>query len=245
MESIVHSFGMSHDALATFLKAHNGFIAGSAALAAYMKDADVHVTAEWAPNDIDIWIAVPDLMKEDVCKMREDSNYYERSTGTLNVESIRTSVKAFFAEQGFEDVMIVPGAKNIRKGMITWAVKDQNEYIEDKARATIIHRILYFKKNDRTVQVILTADVSVGDVLDTFDMSVCKVAWDPEHAYGISAREALKDVGDMRVDYLCAMDDTPATIRQSKRMDKYIARGFKMHMNGAVWPTPSSCTCSV
>jgi hypothetical protein len=219
MEALVESFGLPLEVFRAFLCTCHGEVAGSAALAAYMNDAAL----PWEPNDIDVWLRVPELTVEQVarakCGNQIDGRLFHRAT------AIKTMARMVFARMGFaEPTYDVESCQADRQRAYSDSDLHDADFIVD---------ILCFEKDVsgqlRKVQVIVMADLSVQTLLQRFDLSACRVAWDG--ATFALAGGTEHDISCMRT--LCHWparpngSSTALTSRQSERLAKYKARGFK------------------
>jgi len=221
MESILRSFGLPAEDFSAFLRTCGGVVAGSAALAAYLDDAAL----PWAPNDLDVWLRVPDLAVEQVAQTPLETRLHRRA------DALATMAHMAFARMGFAE----PTTSYERDGSTAEFEafhRRRQAYLDLRHDNDFILDILYFEKEVdqamRKVQVIVMADLPVDALLQRFDLSVCRVAWD-------GARFALAsgtkhDIRCRRT--LChwpasASGSAPTpTQRQRERVDKYKARGF-------------------
>jgi hypothetical protein len=211
MESLIRdAFGFCPESLGAFLKLMNGFIAGSAPLHAYLGlDA-----FDWMPNDLDIWIPVPGVTKELILDGREHHSKYniESLTRTPAINAILDIAKLFMEKHGWKRDYHTVGLEDYL------AFRDSNPEIL---------RIYPFFKNKHKIQVIFTADVAPAAILDTFDLSGCKVAWSPALGFDLTpsdVREQLEKDG--KVLYLAPGKSSVIPARTRERIQKYQARGF-------------------
>lgn len=217
MQKLIETLDIPYPNFVGFLQTMNGFVAGSAALCTYMEDGNTDSPPTWQPNDVDIWIPVPKLSLAFNQSLRKNDLVYDNIIHTSN--SIRSVIRLFFERYGYHDIQI-DNNLSYKERKEKW----ENEYKVDRLLSVFIHRVIYLYKGDKKIQVILTADIPLMDVLDDFDFSVCKIAWKPDdvyvHGVGFTQNEARLKKG------------TVLTNRLVQRMQKYIQRGFKVVIEG-------------
>lgn len=222
MESLIRNvFEFCPESFGAFLTLMNGFIAGSSTLYAYL---DMVYEArgpgckllDWTPGDLDVWIPIPGLSTELIHEER-DSKYLgiiESPARTPASKTIARIAELFMEDHGWKR---------------DYSVLRNNtaDYLAFRESSPYIFRVFPFIKNKRKIQVIFTADVSPAAILDTFDLSGCKVAWSPTLGFDVTpadVREQLKR-DDGRVLYLAP---TAASLpsRTLNRIRKYQERYF-------------------
>lgn len=240
MNTLLKSFGLDATELSSFLRISRGAVAGSAALYAYQlqqlimkqrrwcwRDSDgangangvrnddecrgcvetALLSMHFKPNDIDIWIPIPGYMND-----KSD-----------NVVPMLTNiVRAFMASQKYEQTHFSSVALTA-----TSAVEEADEaaYFDTLDSITWLHKILNFKNEaGQTIQVLLTADVPMRIMLESFDLSVCRVVWTPRSEFGDTATDIIKNI-DANQALISSNSGVPSE-RTYRRIEKYKARGF-------------------
>lgn len=233
MKSVIESFGIPYNSLTGLLTTFDGCIAGSSALYGYLSETE---TPSWQPNDMDIWIKVPGLSTEH-CR-KGFPNEPEVHELLLHSMSMKRVLRAFMKRFDYQSVTLGLSIDRLeegkKKGMSRSQIheayqKEVSAYLQEKnAAEQIIHSILYFSKDDKKVQIILTSDITRDELLENFDMSVCGIAWDPETGYATSLPQALYDAKHKRTDYKRSLEHV--TERTNERIKKYRERGFKIYV---------------
>jgi len=236
MKAVIESFGIPYNTLSGILNTFDGCIAGSSALYGYLSQIE---TPSWTPNDMDVWIKVTGLTRQ---KCRTDHLDWTDDHDIITEKmSIKRVLRTIMQRHGFEEKRVGTFSdeeikKYDRKDKA--AAKQLNElyrkrvdaYLEEtKANEGVICAILYFTKNDKKIQFILTSDIPREDLLTAFDLSVCRVAWDPEHEFATSVPQALQDANNKRADCIYQSDDVFSE-RTRERLKKYQDRGFKIYV---------------
>jgi hypothetical protein len=84
--------------------------------------------------------------------------------------------------------------------------------------------VMFFTKDDCKVQVILTNDISTSTLLDSFDISVCAVAWDL-----VKQQFCMDDdVSDDVANGVMHLRNTVNKHTVAERVAKYTGRGFAL-----------------
>lgn len=198
----MEAFFENDTAISAYIKMYNGFIAGSACLAQL-------TNASWKPNDIDIWIPIPN-MTIDMVKDIKDMNYDKIKFNNRDI--IKSSTKSFFEYLNY---------KYIHQSDDAFP-----DYMKNRSMEYVLH-IMQFTKDDITVQVILTADVPMKTILSSFDISVCKIAWIPSHIGFYVDPTADADIESNRALFVNNHYDDA---RKQERIDKYKSRGFDIYV---------------
>lgn len=187
----------------------NGYIAGSSVVYDYMMNNEL---LTWQPNDMDIWIPLPEISSENVLFEREfrQEMYYKGQLPTY-MSSVMTRiqiVKDFLKSQ--KCVEISPHSKDYK------VFHDMNSNI---------YRIYNFMIHKKKIQVIFTANCEPMDILNTFDLSGCRVTWCPSKGYDLTPAYVMEDLKQKRM----FVEDKYYTDRTEERIHKYKQRGFKVY----------------
>lgn len=234
MQSVIESFGIPYNSLSGLLSTFDGCIAGSSALYGYLYETE---NPSWKPNDMDIWIKVPGLTKEQ-CRDGARDVRGVIPEEVLEAMSIKRVVKSFMARNGYKKEELCLGCDEMdelkKKGLTITDIRAMrqkriDDYIEKKNEDDqLIFNIMFFVKDNKKIQIILTSDVPRTELLDRFDMSVCAIAWDPITEFSTSLPQALYDAKHKRTDY--KRSTQPLSLRGEKRVQKYKERGFKIYV---------------
>lgn len=241
MQHVIEEFGFDFVDFRTFLVLMKGHVAGSAALYAFLSRFErnpfgatpcMGTEITRTPNDIDVWIPVPSLNKGD-CQAIRNGDFEDGRFDLLKVSAcIRSLVRGFMNAQGFEEKRVnITVDEDDLNGMTmkqrrAEVARRQATYLNDTRMSDLIHRIMYFEKDGDAVQVMLTCDEPIMSVLNDFDLSICKIAWDPVGDF-IATHEVLTDIHDRRA-VMSMPDDEPLSARAIDRIKKYNARGFRV-----------------
>lgn len=236
MRAVIESFGIPYNTLAGILSTFDGCIAGSSALYGYLSQTE---TLSWTPNDLDVWIKITGLTRE---KCRVDKTDWNEDHEVITEKlSIKRVLRTIMKRHGFQEDRV--GSYNddefekLQKNdkVTRMQVRELNKkridaYLHEVNAATeVISSILYFSKDGKKIQFILTSDISRQELLTYFDMSVCAVAWDPDNEYATSIPQALQDAKNKRADCIYRFSEELSD-RQKERLKKYQDRGFKIYV---------------
>lgn len=217
-------FDFCEESLSTFLKMTHGFIAGSAALHAYLDERFAERGPEcelldWTPGDMDIWIPVPSMTKEKILEARDIHERGELDpTRTPAIFTLTDFAVHFMKDHGWERTIDHEFHKHYM------AFRDSCPYIM---------RIFHFtsEKCKQRIQIIFTADVPPATILDTFDLSGCKVAWNPTGRFNLTPPEILDQLAkEPSVMYIKTPSVKLDDERTRQRIAKYQRRGFTIYI---------------
>ncbi len=151
----------------------------------------------WMPNDIDIWIPVKNIE---------------------NLENIKSESIQFFQKHSYnKSDNILYDSYNSYNHIIDYKSSSLNHIIE----------ICNFKKDDSfKIQIMFIQDLSVFAILEKFDLSICKIAWDPEYEFITYSKYVLQDIKSKRAHY----DNDNNNQNKTNRINKYKERGFKIYV---------------
>jgi hypothetical protein len=221
MQSCLEQYGISSDTLSEFAKNTNACIAGSAALHSYINNV-LNTPPSWTPNDIDFWVPIPDLNKSKSVLSNDSYDHY-LDTGvvlpktSVKTDELRAYCKEFFQKNGFIETNIANNNPDIRAGL-----KNYSAHVEN---TTYMVQVLYFNKDGLKVQVILTTNISIINLIHGFDLSICSVAWNLVEKSFVIASDAIYDIEHniMRV-----RNNTVNRSNIYQRVAKYALRGFRI-----------------
>lgn len=210
------SFKFCEESLFAFLNITKGFIAGSAALHAFL---DETYDESWTPGDMDIWIPVPGMTKDKILQAREiHASGYLDPTRTPAIFTLTDMAVHFMKDHGWKR---------------THDYEFTKHYMAFRDSCPYILRIFCFtsEKSKQRIQIIFTADVPPATILDTFDLSGCKVAWNPTEKFNLTPPAVLKQLAaDPSALYITdpaiKIDDK----RTRERIAKYQRRGFTIYI---------------
>jgi hypothetical protein len=198
MESIITSYNIDYEQLRLFIADYNGFIAGSAALAAYFKQENIPVKYE--PGDIDIWI--PTDEPEFIQLFQEFIRIYG-FTNSHEYDTIRLSHCEMVASYGgVFDYNDVPSLLSVNSFL---------NCSEQKVQLIIINPENYHSMREY--------------IWDHFDISVCATWWNPCTQVITTIDE--NNTKKMRMYILNKKNIGDGKERVQKRLVKYKERGFK------------------
>lgn len=199
MQSILSSFAILEGNQQEFndlLKETGAVVAGSAPLAA--------LVGGFTPGDLDIWVY------PGPCESHENrftSDVYE------NMRVVLGKFHDFLSNRGYTVNRTIAG---------TYKQVEEDGYSEvNTPMYQIIRKIdRYFHASNTKIQVIVTLK-PILEVLNSFDISVCRTWWDGEKLYTWDHNTTL-----LRGMYACR---PLATEREYKRFQKYKDRGFTVY----------------
>ena len=205
MNALISSYGIDFQAFQLTLSQVRGIVAGSSALAAYLKQEGIEPGYE--PNDIDIF--VPGHLEP----VRDARGY--RVAGQFMIRSLKT-MKDFLAPYGFTE--------NDKFGPIDGPI-EPNTYSESLNR---IQKVTSFTNAcGKEVQVIVIDSYNLIDhISKDFDISAC-ITW-----YDVSSNTFKTfdpDATKRKEMYLMHTPNIDELHEKNKaRLEKYISRGFKL-----------------
>lgn len=203
MNALISSYGIDFHAFQLTLSSVYGVVAGSSALAAYLKQEGIEPGYE--PNDIDIF--VPGSMEH----VRDERG--RPVAGQFVIKSLQT-MKNFLAPYGFTE--------NNKFG----AINSQ----DDKYYGSVSHiqKVTSFTNaSGKEIQVIVINSYNLIDhISKDFDLSAC-ITW-----YDVTSNSFKTfdpDTTKRKEMYLIRTPDTKELHEKNKlRTEKYISRGFKL-----------------
>ena len=208
--TIENLFDLNFDAFSTFLKIMNGYIAGSFALYDYMMNSELQ---NWQPNDIDIWIPLPEVTKEIVEFEREFRvDMYEKGEIPSYMSSVTTRIQIVKDFLKYQKCVEIPNP-HVRDYKVI-------QYMNPN-----IYKIYNFMFKKKKIQVIFTANCEPMDILNTFDISGCRVVWCPSKGYNLTPAYVMEDLKQKRM----FVENKCYTDRTQDRIHKYKQRGFKLY----------------
>ncbi len=203
MDSLITSYGINFQAFQLTINSLNGLVAGSSALAEYLKQEGID--PGYKPNDIDVF--VPGRLE-----------YVRDSRGHIVaaqyvIKSLKT-MKDFLVPYGF--------AENNKFGSID---KPNDGYYSSLEK---IQKVTSFTNKDgKEIQVIVIDSYNlIEHISKDFDLSACISWWDaPSNTFKTMDPDTTK----RKEMYLMRVPDTDELHAKNKaRAEKYIARGFKL-----------------
>lgn len=212
--TIEHLFEVDFDAFSTLLKIMNGYIAGSSVVYDYISSIEV---ASWQPNDMDVWIPLPEITRENIDFERDFKlDMVGRGEFPSYYSSIQTRIRIV------KDFLKFHEWRETRCSNI----KDYKDFHYVNPN---IYKIYTFEslnpKLTKKIQIIFTTGCEPIQNLNTFDLSGCRMAWSPSVGYDLTPNYVLEDIKQKRM----FVDDKYYTDRTEGRVDKYRERGFKVY----------------
>lgn len=203
MDALISSYGINFQAFQLTLVSLSAVVAGSSALAAYLKQEGIEPGYE--PNDIDIF--VPGHM-EHVRDLRGHT-----VAGQFVIKSLKT-MKDFLAHYGFTE--------NDKFGTID---SPTNPYY---GSLTKIEKIISFTNpNGKEIQVIVIDTYRIVEhISKDFDLSAC-ITWYDAHNNCFKTMDS-DNTKRKEMYYVCLGDTEELQMKNKVRAEKYIRRGFKL-----------------
>jgi hypothetical protein len=203
MESLITSYGINFQAFQLTINSLNGLVAGSSALAEYLKQEGID--PGYKPNDIDVF--VPGRLE-----------YVRDSRGHIVaaqyvIKSLKT-MKDFLASYGFTE--------NDKFG----SIDEPNDGYYSSLKK--IQKVTSFTNKDgKEIQVIVIDSYNlIEHISKDFDLSACISWWDaPSNTF-----KTMDPVTTKRKEmYFVRVADTDEVHEKNKmRAEKYVSRGFKL-----------------
>ena len=203
MNALISSYGINFQAFQLTLNQVGGIVAGSSALAAYLKQEGIEPGYE--PNDIDIF--VPGYMQH----VRDERGYV--LAGQFVIKSLKI-MKDFLAPYGFTE--------NNKFGTID---APNDAYYQS---LTKIEKVTSFTNTTgKEVQVIVIDSYDIiKHISKDFDLSACISWWD---ATSNTFETMDPDTTKRKEMYLMHATEASELHEKNKvRLEKYISRGFKL-----------------
>jgi hypothetical protein len=203
MESLITSYGINFQAFQLTAISLDCLVAGSSALAGYLKQEGIE--PGYTPNDLDIF--VPGVLEN----VRDASG--RRVAGQYVIKSLKT-MKDFLAVYGFTE--------NDKFGTIDAPTDGYYSSL------TKIQKVTSFtNKDSQEIQVIVIDNYNLIDhISKDFDLSPCITWWD---AHNNIFKTMDPDSTKRKEMYFVCVADTEEIHEKNKmRTEKYAARGFKL-----------------
>ena len=203
MDALISSYGINFQAFQLTLSQVRGLVAGSSALAAYLKQEGIEPGYE--PNDIDIF--VPGRMEY----IRDERGHIV--AGQYVIKSLKT-MKDFLAPYGFTE--------SDKFGTID---APNNEYYASISR---IQKVTSFTNaSGKEIQVIVIDNCDlVTHIFKEFDISAC-ISWYDTTSNTFKTFDP--DATKRKEMYLWrVVEDEKLHEKNKARLEKYISRGFKL-----------------
>lgn len=232
---VLKKFGLEPEALAIFLKATRGIIAGSAPSSAFFgKNIE-------DDQDLDIWIPLPDSTTSTL-----------QSVQTLYAQVVENNIYNFFTrnqQQPNKSSLLSKSLNQIvrkYRGVYQRTVtSDLAEYTQSNI-ADMIERIDVFENpwTGRRIQVICTLDFTPEELLSNFDLDICQFYVDGSDPEFIVKHNHSADVlTALRRGNATILSDPTDTLteyqltRLENRIAKYESHGymFKWQHSGIPW----------
>ena len=203
MESLITSYGINFQAFQTAIKSVNGIVAGSSALAEYLKQEGID--PGFQPNDLDIFIPC-------FKKPMFDARGY-RITGKYEIKSLNR-MKEFLAVYGFNE--------NNKFGTLDEPTQGYYQSLKRIEKVTS-----FYNADKKEIQVIVIVKQNLIDYISKdFDLSACISWWDDSTN---TFKTLNPDTTKRKEMYLMRIADTDELHAKNKaRAEKYQARGFKL-----------------
>ncbi len=223
MEALFKKFDVPYHAITGLLQVFDGCIAGSSVLHSYLSQTE---ELSWQPNDIDIWIPIPSLTKSKVRNGLDSKPYgidymlvHDDINLMKNVISMKNVIDNLFERYNF----------------ILSELNGRNNYMDYKAFSKgVIYSISYYEKNGKMIQVIYTSDIPRKELLENFDMTICRIAWDPQTQFTTPSPSVFEDIKHKRAIFAEKLVKLRSgkmegfSEKQMKRINKYLERGFQI-----------------
>lgn len=209
MDALLSEFGLDTSEFGVFLDSVGGFIAGSASLHAFAPFKN-----DEKPNDIDVWIPIAGFIAQ------ESSDKYDKFVPNDQIATCKVAVFGYMTATGFTRNMINTNPQQKEK-MAT--------YFNERQSCKFIKAIMTFVKNGKSVQFMLTDDMSQNDILASFDLTICQIAWKPAIGFIPLNAAVLQDIEDRKYNLVQTKEMLaagPAADRLLDRLEKYMERGF-------------------
>ncbi len=235
MEALFKNFDIPYHAITGLLQVFDGCIAGSSVLHSYLSQTE---ELSWEPNDIDIWIPIPGLTKLQ-CKDRLHDYNDEDRVMIRNLQSMKHVIDNVLDRYGFkiagvndytDDEVLL--SREELKCIQRVSIRDYTYFKESLNE--IIYNIRYYRKNNKMIQVIFTSDIPRKEVLENFDMTICRIAWDPQTQFTTPSPSVFEDIKHKRAIFAEKLVKLRSgkmegfSEKQMKRINKYLERGFQI-----------------
>lgn len=217
MEALFKKFDIPYHAITGLLQIFDGCIAGSSVLHSYLSQTE---ELSWEPNDIDIWIPIPSLTKSKVRNGLDSKAYgVDYTLVNYDIKSMKHVIDNLFERYNF----------------ILSELNGRNNYMDYKACSKgIIYSISYYEKNGKMIQVIYTSDIPRKELLENFDMTICRISWDPQTQFTTPSPTVFEDIKNKRAVFAEKLVKLRSgkmegfSEKQMKRINKYLDRGFQI-----------------
>ncbi len=203
MESLITSYGIDFESFHKTMKSLDGIVAGSSALAAYLKQEGID--PGFVPNDLDIFI-------EGWIELARDRNGWE-IVGKNMIRSL-DKMRNFLAPYGFTE--------NDKFGTLDAPTEGYYASLKKILKVTS-----FTNKDNKEIQVIVIGSPKLlAHITQDFDLSACISWWD---AF-TNVFRTLDPVATKRKEMYFVRENEASEIEEKtkKRVEKYIARGFKL-----------------
>lgn len=225
---LLKKFGLDPQSFSSFLLCSHGFVAGGAAATAFFgKKLD-------SSQDLDIWIPLP-------VTLNHKSSYTakERWDTASYCSLIQNTVTQFFTRNqkgpsasNLLSMSLEQIARKYRGVYRHITTTDVAEYTQSTL-APLVKSIVTFENpwTSRRIQVIFTYDVTLNDVLASFDLDVCKFYADGTNSFAIKHNHSASTLHSLRMGKATIIGDSVLLTeyqraRLETRVAKYEARGF-------------------
>jgi hypothetical protein len=205
MDSIITSYGIAFPGFRQLLRDLDGVVAGSAALAGYLKQEGIEYN--YQPNDLDIFI--PDIIQQDV-----DERGYTIDD-KCHIESLDT-MKEFLASYGY-----IENDKFDKTITHPWLSPDYGN-INNILKVTSFNN-----RNNKEIQVIIINTNNIMQYINTdFDLSICISWWDSNK----NCFKTMNPDTTKRKEMYFVKNINISDMNENDRMrfEKYISRGFTL-----------------
>jgi len=203
MNTLIQSYGFDYEQFRYILYKTGGMIAGSSALAEYLKQNGINPGYE--PNDIDIWVY---------------DNHYSHKCSRCNTDSCYSNINIlskFMINNGF---ILTETNKDYK------IVEEGEEY--DLSLSKIECVKTFTNRNGKTIQIILVHDFNIQSYIKyNFDLSICTTWWDVNDELFYTACPELTLKKQMFFNSKDTISKTDPT-HLKERIDKYVSSGFTL-----------------
>ena len=203
MESLITSYGINFQAFQNTIKRVDGLVAGSSALAEYLKQEGIE--PGFQPNDLDIFI-------EGFIELARDANGWEINGKTM-IRSL-DKMRDFLGTYGFSE--------NDKFGTIDAPTEGYYTSLKKILKVTS-----FTNKDNKEIQVIVIGSPKlIQHISNDFDLSACISWWD---AF-TNTFKTLDPVTTKRKEMYFVRENEASEIEEKtkKRAEKYVSRGFKL-----------------
>lgn len=258
MDQLLKLFEIDQVQFNAFLQVTRGGVAGSAALWAIMLEqrlCEVDATSEcrwcdegceicseciersktdlkWTPGDIDIWIPLPGITKED-CR---DSEEFLNPSKNYTLPLLTDIVTQFMSVQNYKRLRFCDEQGNLPRKK-----PEDSSFANyfDKLSVKWLCKILNFKNAaGQSVQIMFTSDMQFSTIRDSFDLSVCQVMYLPQNGFKSTSSSVLANIKDRQAYVLTEKSTSTFAMEQlERRCQKYRERGFEVMKQGWIKTT--------